>query len=133
MDTTNGRTDQPLSDGVPVHVTDIAEARVRREQNRDRLRVTDWWLTAVLAPALAAALAGRSVAQAEESHRHQWVLGDTTSNECCVRFDLENGVDDDGNRTFIKRCGKRGVRLSMQYDCKCGAQKVEASICKATD
>jgi hypothetical protein len=45
------------SDGVPVHVTDIAEARVRREQDRDRLRVALWWRTDVLVPALAA-LAG---------------------------------------------------------------------------
>lgn len=74
MDSKIGPINQPQSDGVPVPVVDIAEARVRK----NKLEVRDWWLTYVLGGALAA-LTGCGAGSAEPSYQVQGAIRAYTS------------------------------------------------------
>lgn len=93
--------------------------------------LAEFWRLAAMALPLVT-LAGCSVAQAEE-HTHRWAKSEEFSNECCARWDLEVGTDDDGNKAFIRRCGKKGVRVTLWYECECGGKKTWSSGCAAVD
>ena len=130
MSTTNARRRKVAeANGVPM--VDISFARAERDRERVKLEWQYWGRMALMSLSLVA-VAGCSVAQAEE-HTHRWQKTETFSNDCCARWDLEVGTDDDGNKAFIRRCGKKGTRVTLWYECECGGKKTWSSGCAAVD
>lgn len=102
------------SDGVPVPVVDVAAA----EERGGRLRVLALWRTVAfgLALPLAACVAP---ARADE-HSHRFVKSGTDSEDCCARWDVEKAPNSSGGEIEIKKCGRWGVKVTVNYKCACG-------------
>lgn len=96
------------SDGVPVPVVDVAAAEVRG----GRLRALALWLALPLAACVAPARA--------DGHSHRFVKSGTDSEDCCARWDVEKAPNSSGGEIEIKKCGRWGVKVTVNYKCACG-------------
>jgi hypothetical protein len=87
---------------------DVAAAEVRG----GRLRALALWLALPLAACVAPARA--------DGHSHRFVKSGTDSEDCCARWDVEKAPNSSGGEIEIRRCGRWGVKVTVNYKCACG-------------